>query len=531
VEADLEFFKSRGINNVRVWANWTLGDAPGATVLNSNGGLLTGRMQKLRDLIDLAEDKDMTVDVTFSWRSFVEDTCSTDCNVSGPGTTCWNNFQTGVSNVAANLRNNQLTDNVFFDLSNEFNFPAQGCDALGTDELEALRNALEPANPPRVHMSTASKTGLDHTVFGEILEAESVEFLSPHFPRDNDWSSDLGIRIDNLRMFIDPLVAPIHIQEGMRRGTAGTGCGEGSNLSQGNEPCTAADFLQASEFAASFGAAGWVFHTDAGFRLDKGRFEAALSDFEKGVLACETLDEIECFVEQMSESRCAPSRLAFDDFEGDAAGGSADELLVNHAAQRGVQKWRTSSNAAVDLCPMNGEPLCDDSPMSTSFATSNPVNSTGTAWVPLVIPPGFDGKVAVEADLTVAAHPFGGGVSLGFLSDEGCEAGGGADCSFAEIGEIWLSQSSTGVYFHAPQGIVGIMDWPNFTPTVRHWRLVYNYKTGVLTQSLNGGPPGTLGPGPIPNPSIRAVGFSITGTSDALEGVDNFTAEVIPRGQ
>jgi hypothetical protein len=387
--------------------------------------------------------------------------------------------------------------------------------------VEELRGVLESGG---ALTNTASLTGTNAAPHATMLDNGTVDFAAPHFPRNANWVEGTDDRIISLRNGLSS-PAPIHLQEENRRGYPENNPCEspGSGV-----PCEEADFLRASELASSAGAAGWVFHTDAGFRLDQGRFRNALDSVEVAVLDCDVLDEIECLVEQVSESRCGPSSLIYDAFLGPPAGGFLERLLVHHATDRGVHKWRASGNHALDRCPENEVPACDKGPMTGSYITTNNVNSNATGWVPLPIPEGFTGTISVEADLTVGALvPFDSAVvSLGFLADEDCAAGG-TSCSFQQKGEIWLEQGATGINFYDSNGIVGVMDWPTLVPTVRHWLLQYNYSSGQLSATLTGGGTTTFG-GPIAVPSIRAVGFEILLGTRGISGVDNFQVKVTP---
>ena len=67
---------------------------------------------------------------------------------------------------------------------------------------------------------------------------------------------------------------PVYLQEENRRRWPGTSL-------------TKDDFLQAARDAVSAGAAGWVFHTDAGFDLSASSFFDNLDDVELA-----TIDEL-----------------------------------------------------------------------------------------------------------------------------------------------------------------------------------------------------------------------------------------------
>lgn len=293
---DLDVFRSRGINHVRVWANWTHQAAPEATILGVEGNLLSGPFHRLVRLVNALRARDMTLDLTFSWASFHGDTCDSREANHGEGP-CWEAFQRGLGLATAALA--ELTpypDHVFFDLSNEHNL---GQTSLGVAEIQALRTVVQSADPSRRVTASVAGSGLRRRT-ADLLAGHATDFATPHFKRTRRWYARADGRIEALRRTLEPHGTwPIHLQEEARRGFC-----HGDD----NDSCKAQHFLQSLAEAAEFGAAGWVFHTDAGYRLDVGNdsFYRRLDSEEKRVLDCAN-EGIDCLAEQLAASRCTPA--------------------------------------------------------------------------------------------------------------------------------------------------------------------------------------------------------------------------------
>ncbi len=293
---DLDLFRSRGINNVRVWANWTHQAAPNATILAENGELLSGSFQRLVKLVKALRQRDMTLDLTFSWSLFYADTCDLNGPNHGEGP-CWEAFQRGLENATRRLSEIEpYPHHVFFDLANEHNVSQT---SLGVAEIQTLRSVVQEADPSRlVVASTAGSGSKGRNV--DLLAGSATDFAAPHFKRSRRWYARTDSRIEALRRALEPHGEwPIHLQEEARRGHC-----HGDD----NDSCQAGHFLQSLREAAEFGAAGWVFHTDAGYRLDFGNdsFYQRLDDQERRVLDCANQD-IDCVAEQLEAARCTPA--------------------------------------------------------------------------------------------------------------------------------------------------------------------------------------------------------------------------------
>jgi len=173
--------------------------------------------------------------------------------------------------------------NVLFDLYNEHDHPDG---PISHRDARALRDAVKGADPSR--LVTISSTG-GHLVSGQsrvgadearnVREEASldagavgVDVVAPHFPRTEDWATSTGARINALRAALNAIGRPLPIY---------------LNEERRAEPdaAIAADLYERAFVAArDAGAAGWIFHTAAGFALHERPFVEALGANERAGL-------------------------------------------------------------------------------------------------------------------------------------------------------------------------------------------------------------------------------------------------------
>ena len=107
---------------------------------------------------------------------------------------------------------------------------------------------------------------------GQDAGCVAVDVVAAHLPRTGDWDGATGSRVGALRAALDRIGRglPIYLNE-ERRANAGS--------------VIAADAYQRARTGAhQAGAAGWVFHTAAGFELKKRPFIDALTPAERAGL-------------------------------------------------------------------------------------------------------------------------------------------------------------------------------------------------------------------------------------------------------
>jgi hypothetical protein len=405
MRGDLDDFEARGLNNVRVWGNWTHWDAANSTIFNGNGTIIGGALSRLILLTQEAAARNMIVDLTFSWRHFKQNQCA--------GGDCFGKYKNGLANAAAALTPYR---NLFFDLANEHN---SGNTSLTLNEIRELENAVHAEDPLRVvTVSAVGSPSIQGGRFSPLLNDGTLDFAAPHFQRTTDWADQTGVRLEALRNAITGSW-PIHLQEEARRG-ANCGSNQDQSCCGGSEAnCSLEDFLTALALAAQEGAAGWVLHTDAGFRLDQGTgsFWSRLDSTERAVM--------NQMAGVLRDFRCLPAPVYSDDFD-DAAD---DVPLQGRPLQVGDAIWDTV------------EPAWKLETKDQKVTTANP-NGTPVGGIPYRLPGDFEGVAAIEAELTLGRATS---VSIGFSSSP--------EEPLAEDGVFWVSLTGS-FYVYGPGGVV-----------------------------------------------------------------------------
>lgn len=259
IRADMERFAELGFNHVRVWAVWPIPDAS-ASIVRRDGSVNAVRLARLERLLELARDEGITVDVTFAYGW---------APVSDGG---FDAYLDAIREVARALVPHR---NALFDLGNERDVRDER--HLEPEEVRRLADAVREIDPERlVTASNAAET--ERTAPAnceELLAAADIDFCAPHFLRNEVWATETERRVRSLREALDSAGyrRPIHLQEDNRRR-------DGAGPSK-------RDFITALGGAHAGGAAGWCFHTEAGFDLTSRSFFAQLDPVE-----LDTIDEL-----------------------------------------------------------------------------------------------------------------------------------------------------------------------------------------------------------------------------------------------
>ncbi len=257
VTSDLGGLAALGFNNVRVWVTW---GAPSdvAAVLRGDGSLAAGPLGRLRFLLETARGLGMSVDVTFGYGT---------PGISDRG---FDSYRRAMEALTLELL---AYRNAWFDLGNERD--VGDARYLSVEQVRDLALAVRALDPARlVTASGGGSTGEGAAAsWIELYATANLDFATPHFSRDADWAAQTEARTTVMR---DLLLAagwdrPIYLQEEARRGYAGADWPK-------------EDFLVAVAGARRAGAAGWCFHTDAGFDLVAGTFFDQLDDVERDLI-------------------------------------------------------------------------------------------------------------------------------------------------------------------------------------------------------------------------------------------------------
>lgn len=244
-QSDIDTLATRGFNNIRIWMEngsgklWKRWHLEPDGRLNDPVGLL--------ELIRYCSAKGITVEVTIlDWES-------------SPLST---NPELAVDNTVTLLKNEP---NVFYDICNEH---THGSGTYASHTLiRSYRNRSKSIQQSQVvtasgccgHLMGPSDQAIGADLREDVTTA-LLDFVGPHMPRTSDWSSKTGIRVKSVKRYLASIdrSIPVFLQEEARR--------RHSSLNP-----SAAEFLEAAVKARDAGAAGWIFHTEAGFDLSGAR--------------------------------------------------------------------------------------------------------------------------------------------------------------------------------------------------------------------------------------------------------------------
>lgn len=257
VRSDLTRLAGLGFNNVRVWVTWSVPTAD-ASVVRNDGSLDPGALARLRRLLDIARGLRMTVDLTFGY------------GLDGLTDGGFDNYRAAMTALAGEVREYR---NAWIDLGNERD--VGDARYLSVEQVRDLAVAVRGVDPGRlVTASGGGSTGEQAAVsWDELYEVADLDFATPHFQRDDGWAEATESRVTTMRsgLLAEGWDRPIYLQEEARRGYGGAEWPKEM-------------FLTAVAGARRAGAAGWCFHTDAGFDLVAAGFFDQLDEVELDVI-------------------------------------------------------------------------------------------------------------------------------------------------------------------------------------------------------------------------------------------------------
>lgn len=269
--SDLDALQARRFNLIRIFLDWSIIDfnVVRLSPLAARGfvtpdGSLTNS-ESLLKLVRACAARGIVVDVTILTALY---------NAAHPlsKTLDMPSRERAVRSAAGLLKDEP---NVLFDVCNEHDVAWNGkTTTLTHEEVAVLIRAARDEHPAAiVTVSSGEKHLADARNIREELDA-GVMLVTPHFHRTPDWFDRTGERVRAVRAAIRAAGrdVPIYLQEEQRRGW------EKNNSS-------AAQMLHSAREAVAAGAAGWVFHTYAGFDLRSKSFLENLDEVEREVFA------------------------------------------------------------------------------------------------------------------------------------------------------------------------------------------------------------------------------------------------------
>src|SRR5262249_3937527 len=246
-DADLDALAGWGVNTVRVWAHWH------EPIYQADGTLMAAGRERLVALARRLQRRGLILELV----------------LLRPGQLPGQPFAVFASEAARTSAVDGIAEalrpfrNVLFDLCNEHDHPDG---PISHAAARALRDRVKAIDAARiVTMSSTeyhlvSKAGaVDESALrgeaGAGSDSVGVDVLAPHLPRTDDWDAATGRRVAALRTALGRAGSqmPIYLNEERR--------------AEAQSAVAAEAYGRARAGAQTARAAGWVFHTSAGFDL------------------------------------------------------------------------------------------------------------------------------------------------------------------------------------------------------------------------------------------------------------------------
>jgi Cellulase (glycosyl hydrolase family 5) len=266
LEADLAFLRVRRFNTIRIWASWYDHFQPRATsIIRKNGTLNPDGVERLKGVLNATKAKNILVILVFSRDAL-------------PGVT-FNNYRLGIRRVASVLKPYRF---VMFDVQNETNHcgvtDAECTGHLTLTQVAAIRKAVKEIDPQRLVTASRNQDGFipGKDDYQSFHNTGNVDFIATHRPsrtKDGTWANQTDDEVQSIRSVLGPAI-PVLFDEPNR-------CGNNMECVSSSESNY---FVTAAKNAKTSGAAGWIFHTKAGFHLSRRPLSSQLIPIEKSAL-------------------------------------------------------------------------------------------------------------------------------------------------------------------------------------------------------------------------------------------------------
>lgn len=274
---DLVALQRWGVKVLRVWAHWS------DPIYGRDGSLTPDGRARLKALVGRLRNRGLLLELVLlrpgqlPGQKYVA-FASSDARMRA------------VTSIATALLNDR---DVLFDLFNEHDHPDG---PISHRDARRLRDAVKAVDPLRLvtisstatHLITPAGTvgqGEEQNIREEVGQGPDdvdVDILAPHLPRTGDWAAATDARVAILRGALDRgnSAVPIYLSE--------------ENRNFPGRAIAPETYVRAAEGAHTARAAGWMFHTEAGFALGKRPFLTALAPNERAALE-QLSDKIRAF--------------------------------------------------------------------------------------------------------------------------------------------------------------------------------------------------------------------------------------------
>jgi hypothetical protein len=266
-DEDLNALRQWGIRVVRVWAHWS------APLYDRDGSLSAGGRSRLAALISRLRSRGLVLELVLLRPG----------QLPGQKYAAFESPEARIRAVTALARALIADRDVLFDLFNEHDHPDG---PISHADARRLRDAMKAVDPKRIVTISSTATHLiaPGGIVGRGEEQNlreeagrgpgdvAVDILAPHLPRTGDWAATTASRVATLRAVLERVATPmpIYLSE--------------ENRTFAGRAIAPEMYLRAAAGARAARAAGWMFHTEAGFALGARSFLGALAPNERTAL-------------------------------------------------------------------------------------------------------------------------------------------------------------------------------------------------------------------------------------------------------
>lgn len=259
IEADLTYLKQRGIDGIRIFADWRTQTSrasdwscAGDTVIDPGGNIQEGPFNNMIYLLNKAREHGMFVDITLS-----SEIVSTNEAGHCASTLTHGELAAGVQQLTTLLKGDGYR-HVMFDLQNEVDKSSnslQDGPISMANVASLIDGSVHAIDPDRIVFASLTETSGDaksgagaDSVRARFAEQHAM-VIAYHDPRRNGWEADTTDVVNHLKGTL-----PVYLQEPERSDNGHSW-----------------DGTAAVKLAKAAGAAAWTFHTSAGFFMnDRG---------------------------------------------------------------------------------------------------------------------------------------------------------------------------------------------------------------------------------------------------------------------
>jgi len=273
--SDFSALKSAGVDGIRIFPNWWTLNQPYPTtfyyaqdtLIDTSGNLRSGTLSKLLDILDIAKNAGLVVDVSFSAES-VGYCPGNNCEAFNPniGGLTKSELQGALEDLTYTLASyGSAYKHVLFDIQNEANEvgPSDGLlSATAVDEITEAIHAIDADRIVTVSWSGSDSPG-DAADFA--VDAE-VDVATWHETRQYQWWNSTESWVGTMRSHTSK---PVYLQE---------------PEPSGDSDWTLAGIEANVQAAKEAGAAAWCFHTRASFYLNGTSLMSSLNSNEQDFL-------------------------------------------------------------------------------------------------------------------------------------------------------------------------------------------------------------------------------------------------------